>query len=98
MDETFKVTCPDCDNILVVRRRDGKVLEVRRPIVDESTGDRFQDAFQKVKGRARQVDDKVADLKRKEQDRLKGADDFFKEALKRAQKDKEKPVNPLDRD
>jgi adenine-specific DNA methylase len=96
MDETFKVTCPDCGTILVVRRRDGKVLEVRKPLLEESTGDRFEDAFLKVKHRPKEVDEKISAAKQKEKDRLKGADDFFKQALARAKESDEKPVNPLD--
>ncbi|MFP4380489.1 MAG: hypothetical protein ACLFUS_08300 [Candidatus Sumerlaeia bacterium] len=98
MDEHIKVTCPECKCILIIRRRDGKLLETRKPLLEESTGDRFKDAFQKVKGRSQEVDGKVSQLKKKEEERLKGADDFFKKALERAKKDKDKPVNPLDYD
>jgi hypothetical protein len=98
MEENIKVSCPECDCILIIRRRDGEILEVRKPIVEESSGDRFEDAFQKVKGRGKEVDNKVSELKRKEAERLKGADDFFKAALERAKQNDAKPVNPLDRD
>jgi adenine-specific DNA methylase len=98
MDETFKVTCPHCDTILIVQRRDGKVLEVRKPLLEESTGDRFEDAFLKVKKRPKEVDEKIAAARQKEKERLKGADDFFKRALTRAKESDEKPVNPLDQD
>lgn len=98
MEENIKVTCPCCNSILVIRRRDGKLLETREPIVEESTGDRFEDAFLKVKARPRAVDEKVNQLKQKEAERLKGADDFFKQALARAKQDNSKPINPLERD
>ena len=97
MDENIKVTCPGCENILIVRRRDGKLLEVRKPLLEESTGDRFEDAFKKVKGRKEAVNAKVEQVKKREAERLNGADDFFKEALERAKESKdEKPVNPMD--
>lgn len=96
MEEHFKIKCPGCESILVVQRRDGKVLEVRKPLLEESTGDRFEDAFEKVRKRSGAIDGKVAEVKKKEQERLKGADDFFKQALERAKNDDEKPVNPLD--
>lgn len=96
MDEFFKVTCPECDTILIIRRRDGKVLETRKPLIEETTGDRFEDAFKKVKGRPKEVEGKIAEVKKKEEERLKGADDFFKQALERAKESDEKPVNPMD--
>jgi len=96
MEENIKITCPCCDTILIVCRRDGKILEVRKPIIEESTGDRFEDAFKKVKGRAQEVEGKVANAKKREAERLDGADDFFKQALERAKQSDEKPVNPMD--
>lgn len=97
MDENIKVTCPCCTSILIVRRRDGEILEVREPIVEESSGDRFQDAFEKVKGRGAAAAAKVAEAQRHEAEKHKGADDFFKQALERAkQAGDEKPFNPLD--
>jgi hypothetical protein len=97
MQETFKVTCPCCNSILVIGRRDGAIIEVREPIVKESSGDRFQDAVKRVKGRVEEVDAKLQEAKRLEEERKKGADDFFKEALKRAKESGDtKPYNPLD--
>lgn len=99
MQEHYKITCPCCDSILIVRRRDGAVIEVRKPLLEESTGDRFQDAFKKVKERGKVINSKIEEVKKIEEERRKGADDFFKEALKRAKETKdEKPVNPLDAD
>ena len=98
MEENIKITCPCCDSILIIRRRDGALLETREPIVEESSGDRFEDAFAKVKSRSKVVDDKVSSLKKKEAERLKGADDFFKQALARAREDNSKPINPMDQE
>lgn len=96
MQEFIKVKCGHCGSILVVRRRDGQLIETREPIVENESGDRFQDAFEKVKARGREVDSKVSQIKRKEAERLKGADEFFKQALERARENDEKPVNPMD--
>ena len=99
MDENIKITCPCCDSTLIIRRRDGKLLEVREPLLEESSGDRFEDAFKRVKRRGEVIDGKVADAKRKEEERLKNADNFFKNALDRARNsddEDEKPFNPLD--
>lgn len=96
MEENLKITCPCCDTILIVRRRDGKLLETREPIIEETTGDRFEDAFKKVKGRGDAVEAKVAEARRREAEKMKGADDFFKQALDRAKESKEKLINPMD--
>ncbi|MBN1867760.1 hypothetical protein JW916_10750 [Candidatus Sumerlaeota bacterium] len=99
MEETFKVVCPGCQSVLVIQRRDGKILETRKPILEDSTGDRFEDAFKKVKKRGQIAAEKAEEAKRKERERLKGADDFFKQALERAKESgDEKPFNPLDAD
>ena len=97
MEETVKITCPCCKTVLVVQRRDGKILEVRKTLIEETTGDRFEDAFLKVKGRSEAIGGKVEEAKKKEKERLKGADDFFKKALEWAKESgDEKPFNPLD--
>lgn len=97
MEENIKVKCPCCESILVVRRRDGKLLETREPLLEKSTGDRFEDAFIKVKGRKQDVARKVAEAKRKEEEHLNNADDFFKQALERAKEtEDDKPLNPMD--
>lgn len=98
MDENIKVQCGCCDSILVIRRRDGKLLETRKPLLEESTGDRFEDAFKKVKKRGAEVDNKISAIKKKEEEKKKGADDFFKQALERAKENPDKPGNPLDFD
>ena len=81
-----------------VRQRDGKALEVRKPLLEESTGGRFKDAFLKVKKRPKEVDEKITAARQKEKEGLRGADDFLKQALARAKESDEKPVNPLDQD
>lgn len=98
MEENIKVTCPGCKTVLIIRRRDGKILETREPLLKESTGDRFEDAFKKVKSREKEVGSKVENIRRKEQEKLKTADDFFKQALERARQSEDKPDNPLDYD
>lgn len=96
MEENIKLTCPCCESVIIVRRRDGKILETREPIVEESSGDRFEDAYQKVKARSTEAERKVAEARRKAEERKRTADDFFKQALERAKGDDEKPHNPLD--
>jgi len=97
VDENIKITCPCCDTVLIIRRRDGKLLETRKPILEDSTGPPYEDAVLKVKGRSKEVLAKVEEAKKREAERLKGADDFFKQALQRAKESKDdQPLNPMD--
>jgi len=43
---TFKITCPCCDTILVINKVTGEILEHRKPLVENPSGDRFADALQ----------------------------------------------------
>jgi len=82
MTETMKITCPECHSILVVDKKTGKVLEVRKPILDETTGDRFQDAFEKVKKSQAIAEEKFRAAREKEKDKMKKLDALFTEKLK----------------
>ena len=98
MDDTFKVTCPECNCILVVDRKTGEVIETRKPILEESTGDRFEDAFQKVKKSKEIAEEKFRAAQEKERDKFKKLDDLFSEKLKEAQQkgDIAPPQRPFD--
>jgi hypothetical protein len=97
--ETLQVKCPDCANILIVDRKTGEVLEVRRPILAESTGDRFEDARKKVldsKSRAEQL---FQDAKRKESEKMARLDALFKDkAAELKDKPIERPDRPIDQE
>ncbi len=100
MHETIKVTCPCCKTILIVDRKEGKILEERRPILEESSGDRFQDAMKKVRGQKEFIESKVRDTQKRQQERKAKLDKLFEEELKRAQEEgpPEKPLRPIDLD
>ncbi len=100
MYETIKVTCPCCKTILIVDRKEGKILEERRPILEESSGDRFQDAMKKVRGQKEFIESKVRDTKKRQQERKGKLDKLFEEELKKAQEEgpPEKPLRTIDLD
>ncbi|MFW2330930.1 MAG: hypothetical protein ACN4E2_01350 [Nitrospinota bacterium] len=84
--DTFKITCPDCNSILVVDKATGKLLESRKPLVENPSSDRFKDGFQKM-GEDREKRDKYFDnrddlikKKKKSQNRQ------FEESLKELKK------------
>jgi hypothetical protein len=95
-DEFFEIACPDCKSILIVRRRDGKLMEVRKPIIEDSTGDRFEDAFKKVKRSQGEIERKVAEAQERERTKMDRLNALFKEGMEQAQK--EGPTGPPKRD
>jgi hypothetical protein len=98
--ETIIVTCPCCRTILIVERRSGKVVEQRKPIVEESTGDRFEDAFLKVKKQKERLEEKFLEARKKESEKKEKLEKIFKESLERAKEEgpPEKPQRPIDLD
>ena len=94
MDDTIKVECPCCKTVLVVDRHKGTVLEHRKPILEESTGDRFEDAFLKVKKSKEAVEQKFAEAQRKERERKDKLESLFEKELKRVKESGEEVTKP----
>jgi hypothetical protein len=100
MDDVYQVKCPCCKTILVVERRTGKLLEERRPILDQSTGDRYEDAFKKVKERASVAEEKFKKFQAERSTKMDKLDSLFKDTMKKVKESGEeiKPTNPFDAD
>lgn len=101
--DTWEVKCPDCSNVLIVDRKTGKVLEVRRPIVDKdaATGDRFEDARAKVRSIQERAEAKFEATRKAEKEKLSKLDALFKERKKEieeAGEPIEKPESPFGMD
>ncbi len=99
-DEFFEITCPDCKTILIIRRRDGKLMETRKPILEDSTGDRFEDAMLKVKRSKSELEKKFEDAREKEKTKMERLNALFKEGMERTQKEGpiKKPEREVDLD
>lgn len=100
MSDTWQIPCPCCDTILIVERKSGKILEERKPILEQSSGDRYEDALKKVRQRPGQAEEKYSRFQ-SEQDAKKARlnalfDDRLKE-INDSGEDIEK-VNPLEMD
>jgi len=99
-ETTFEVKCPGCNLILIIDRVTGKVLEQRKPLVEagESTGDRFEDAFLRVKKSGERVETKVAQAKEREKSKMDRLNKLFDESLKKKieEGDTGKPASPYD--
>ena len=96
-DEFFEIHCPECQSVLIVRRRDGKLLETRKPILKESTGDRFEDARLKVKGMKDEVERKVEEAKQREKTKMDRLNALFEDGLKK-QREEGGPVKRPERE
>lgn len=97
MDDFLKVTCPDCKTVLIVRRKNGEVVEVRRPLLEDSTGNRFQDAELKVKREKETIARKFEEAKKREQTKFDRLNALFDENIKRAREEGPiRKVNPLE--
>jgi hypothetical protein len=84
---TITITCPECKTILVVNRDTGEIFEVRKPLVDDPSGDRFADALRAHKEHTDKLgsifENSIADVSRQDEERRK----LFKESLEKVQDD-----------
>ncbi|MCX7011742.1 MAG: hypothetical protein NTW86_04115 [Candidatus Sumerlaeota bacterium] len=99
MDDTIKVECPCCKTILVINRHKGTVLEQRKPILEQSTGNRFEDAVLKVRKSKEAVEQKFAEAQKKERERKDKLESLFEKELKRVKESGEeigKPQREID--
>jgi len=98
MEDTHEVKCPCCQTILIVDRRSGKILDERRPILEQSTGDRYEDALKKVKERGSVAEEKFRKFQAEKGSKMSKLDALFKDSVKKVEESGEdvKPVNPFD--
>lgn len=97
MELEFTITCPDCKTILIVDRASGKVLETRKPLVEKSSGDRFGDAFTKMKQDQKNREGALDNIAEKLETKKKNAEELFRASIDEAKKSKdEKPDNIFD--
>ena len=95
--KNFEIKCPDCNTILIVDRLSGKILEVRKPLLEESesTGDRFEDARKRVESSHDRVNEKVEEVQRAQKEKMAKLDALFSERKKEIE-DSGEPVEKPD--
>lgn len=100
MKDSYQVKCPCCTTILVIDRRTGEILDERRPILDQSTGDRYQDALKKVRERGSVAEEKYRKFQEERSSKMDKLDALFKDTVKQVEESGEeiKPFNPFDQD
>ena len=96
----FEIKCPCCDTILVIERINGKIVEVKKPIIEQSTGDRFKDALIKTKQHKVTVEKKFKESEEAHKKRSESLENIFNKSLKKVKEsdDKSKPLNPFNYD
>ncbi len=97
----LEVKCPGCKTILVVDAKTGKVIETRKPLLDEkeTTGDRFADAKKLVETSDKRIEEKVEAAKKAQKEKLSKLDALFskrKQEIEESGEPIEKPDNPYD--
>ncbi len=97
MEKEIRIICACCDSVLIIDRVSGKLLECRKPLVEESSGDRLTDAFSKTeqdKEKRNAIFDNMKEIKEKKK---KMAEELFKTSLDDAKKDPDsKPESIFD--
>ena len=92
---TINIKCPCCDTILVVNRATGEVIEVRKPLVEETSGDRFKDALRAEKEHSKKIEnlfeETLSEIERKKAERQK----LFEENLKKTREEGIDDYNPI---
>ena len=98
--QCFEIKCPCCNTILVIDRINGKVVEERRPILEQSTGDRFKDALIKSKQQKVTIEKKFKESEKAHKKRSESLQNIFNDSLKKVNEsdDKLKPLTPFDYD
>ena len=96
----LEITCPSCKTILVIDRIDGKVVEERKPILKQSTGDRFKDAIIKAKKQKAVREKKFKESEEAHKKRPESLRNIFNKSLKKVKEedDGSKPLTPFDYD
>jgi DNA-directed RNA polymerase subunit M/transcription elongation factor TFIIS len=92
--DTLTVKCPDCANILIVDKKTGEVLEVRKPILENSTGDRFEDARRKVLDSKSRAERLFEEARKKEKEKFSRLEALFQEKKEEL---KDQPITRPDR-
>lgn len=99
MDDFLTIKCPGCETVLIVNRREGNIVEVRKPIIDDSSGNRFADAELKVKREKDTIAKKFEEAKEREKNKMDRLNALFDEGMKKAKDDGEvEKFNPFELD
>lgn len=96
--EYLEIPCPCCKTILVIDHIAGEVIEARKPIIEQSTGDRLKDAIIKSGQQKKEIKKKFEESENAQKNRPEMLQNIFKKSLQEVKKrdDKSKPSTPFD--
>ncbi len=92
MNSFLEVKCPECDTILIIDRVTGKVLETRKPLLKNSSGDRFQDSLTKVKQGTKEAENLFKKSMEAEKTKSKDLNELFEKSLDQVKQ--QGPITP----
>ncbi len=96
MPDDLNITCPCCSTRLLVDRQTGEILSEERPGPNHDKT--FDDAMQEVQAGSDKREKAFSDAYARTNRLNTLLEKKFEEARKKAEKDKSRPVNPLDFD
>ncbi len=83
MGDILKIECPHCKHLLIIDKDKNKVLETRKPLVEKSTGDRFQDAFLKLQKDKEKAEEKFFKSQKEQEHKKEKLDALFDKSIKK---------------
>ena len=96
MAENFEVTCPCCEATIVVDRVSGQVLLHKAK--EKRVGGSLESMVAGLQSQKSEMEKKFDRELASQKDRARLLEEKFREAMQRAEKSDEKPINPMDLD
>ena len=96
MAENFEVTCPCCEATIVVDRVSGEVLLHKAK--EKRVGGSLESMVAGLQSQKSEMEKKFDRELASQKDRSRLLEEKFREAMQRAEKSDEKPINPMDLD
>jgi len=96
MAENFEVTCPCCEATIVVDRVSGEVLLHKAK--EKRVGGSLESMVAGLQSQKSEMEKKFDRELASQKDRARLLEEKFREAMQRAEKSDEKPINPMDLD
>jgi len=100
MDETLFFICPCCGSRLEIDKKNGEIINIWEKPDTEQAGDPMKSSLKKIEEKQKELQSYFSKAGEKLKNREKELNDLFEKNKKSAAADKdgEKPVNPMDLD
>ncbi|MGA7617051.1 MAG: 2-nitropropane dioxygenase [Thermoanaerobaculia bacterium] len=95
MADKLEITCPCCDAKLTIDTQSGAILWHEKKAAPAKT---IEGMLSQLESQKSEIAKKFEKEMESHKDRSRLLEEKFKEALQRAEKSKEKPINPMDLD